>query len=58
LQNIKEGIEGRAVTWYPEVFDLVFPNLDRAKANACKACEWKRAHPEEKKGSSSAGDEE
>ncbi|KAI6785177.1 Lon protease-like protein [Emericellopsis cladophorae] len=32
-QNIKEGIEGHPVEWYPEVFDIVFPDLDKAKAN-------------------------
>ncbi|PTB70790.1 ATP-dependent protease La [Trichoderma citrinoviride] len=40
-QTIKEGIEGHAVSWYSEVFDLVFPEIDHAKANACKICEWK-----------------
>ncbi|KAL7921137.1 Lon protease C-terminal proteolytic domain-containing protein [Trichoderma austrokoningii] len=40
-QTIKAGIEGHAVNWYSEVFDLVFPNLDRQKANTCKICEWK-----------------
>lgn len=29
LQNIKDGIEGRPVSWYNEVFDLVFPGLDK-----------------------------
>jgi Lon-like ATP-dependent protease len=24
------------------VFDLIFPNLDRAKANTCVACEYKK----------------
>jgi Lon-like ATP-dependent protease len=24
------------------VFDLIFPNLDREKANRCKACENKK----------------
>ncbi|KYK59252.1 hypothetical protein DCS_00382 [Drechmeria coniospora] len=40
-QNIKEGIEGHAVGWYSEVFDLVFPHVDREQANKCKICEWK-----------------
>lgn len=40
MQTIKEGLEGHAVSWYSEVFDLVFPNLDRQKANTCKICEW------------------
>lgn len=32
-QNIKEGIEGHAASWYSDVFDLVFPDLDREAAN-------------------------
>ncbi|KAM0301889.1 hypothetical protein HYE67_004346 [Fusarium culmorum] len=40
-ENIKEGLEGHAVAWYPEVFDLVFPNIDKEQANKCKICEWK-----------------
>ncbi|KAL7937911.1 ATP-dependent protease La [Trichoderma chlorosporum] len=40
-QTIKEGIEGHAVSWYSEVFELVFPEIDQAKANTCKVCEWK-----------------
>lgn len=31
------------MSWYSEVFDLVFPALDREKANTCKICEWKAA---------------
>jgi Lon-like ATP-dependent protease len=30
------------------VFDLIFPNLDREKANRCKACENKKNGGEEK----------
>ncbi|EQL01840.1 ATP-dependent protease La [Ophiocordyceps sinensis CO18] len=37
-ENIKEGLEGHAVGWYGEVFDLVFPDLDRKQANQCKMC--------------------
>lgn len=33
LQNIKEGIEGHPAKWYSDVFKLVFPNLDKEKAN-------------------------
>lgn len=33
LQNIKQGIEGRPVSWYHEVFDLVFPGLDKDASN-------------------------
>jgi Lon-like ATP-dependent protease len=37
-QNIKEGIEGKPVSWYSEVFDLVFPDIDAAQANTL----WKK----------------
>ncbi|QYS93697.1 Lon protease-like protein, mitochondrial [Trichoderma simmonsii] len=47
-QTIKEGIEGHPVSWYTEVFNLVFPEIDREKANTCKICEWK-AQQEKKK---------
>jgi len=32
-QNIKEGLEGRPATWYSEVFDLIFPNVDQEAVN-------------------------
>ncbi|KAI4213597.1 MAG: hypothetical protein LQ351_003821 [Letrouitia transgressa] len=32
-ENIKSGIEGHAVDWYSDVFDLVFPDLDHEAAN-------------------------
>ncbi|KAI7600564.1 ATP-dependent protease La, partial [Hortaea werneckii] len=32
-ENIKEGIEGKPVDWYQDVFSLVFPNVDEAEAN-------------------------
>ncbi|RDW79729.1 Lon protease-2 [Coleophoma cylindrospora] len=32
-ENIKEGIEGRPVAWYSEVFDHLFPDVDRDQAN-------------------------
>ncbi|KAI1133776.1 lon protease [Nemania abortiva] len=41
-ENIKDGIEGRPASWYKEIFELVFPNLDKEKANTCKICEWKK----------------
>ncbi|KAI1180724.1 lon protease [Nemania sp. FL0916] len=43
-ENIKEGIEGRPASWYKDIFDLVFPALDREKANTCRICEWKKEH--------------
>lgn len=33
-ENIKEGIEGHAASWYSDVFDLVFPNIDHDQANS------------------------
>jgi Lon-like ATP-dependent protease len=29
------------------VFDIIFPNLDREKANKCKACENKKGEEKE-----------
>ncbi|KAI1497690.1 ATP-dependent protease La [Biscogniauxia marginata] len=43
-ENIKEGVEGRPAGWYKDIFELVFPNLDREQANRCKICEWKKEH--------------
>jgi Lon-like ATP-dependent protease len=37
-QNIKEGIEGKPVDWYSDVFDVVFPNIDYNRANSL----WKK----------------
>jgi ATP-dependent Lon protease len=45
LQNIKEGLDGRPVAWYGEVFDLVFPGLDKERAKHV----WKDQLKEEKK---------
>lgn len=41
MQNIKEGIEGRPASWYSDIFDLIFPNLDHDKANTDKASQYK-----------------
>lgn len=32
-ENIKEGLTGVPVAWYGQVFDVVFKDLDRSKAN-------------------------
>ncbi|KAL1969821.1 hypothetical protein VTN77DRAFT_7330 [Rasamsonia byssochlamydoides] len=32
-ENIKDGIEGHAVSWYSDVFNIMFANLDRNAAN-------------------------
>ncbi|KAM0715079.1 hypothetical protein Q7P37_009544 [Cladosporium fusiforme] len=37
-ENIKEGIEGKPVDWYSDVFNLVFPDIDAAQANT----RWKK----------------
>ena len=34
LQNIKEGIEGKPVDWYDDVYKQVFSDVDEAQANA------------------------
>lgn len=39
-QNIKEGIDGRPATWYSDIFDIIFPNLDTKKANIDKASQY------------------
>ena len=38
MQNIKEGIDGRPVDWYHDVFELVFPGVEEATVNAL----WKK----------------
>lgn len=57
-QNIKEGIEGHPVEWYNEVFELVFPDLDRTKANACKVREWEQKYGKDESSSSSSSKRE
>ncbi|KAF2113183.1 Lon protease C-terminal proteolytic domain-containing protein [Lophiotrema nucula] len=47
-ENIKEGIEGRPVSWYREVFNLVFPNADRDAANKVWDKELKHKKKEKK----------
>jgi len=37
-ENIKEGIEGKPVDWYSDVFSLVFPSVDASVANGL----WKK----------------
>ncbi|KAM6521254.1 ATP-dependent Lon protease pim1 [Fusarium solani] len=54
-ENIKEGLQGHPVAWYPEVFNLVFPNLDREQANKCKIREWEE---QQKKNNPESAEEE
>ena len=44
-QNIKEGIQGHAIDWYQDVFDIVFPDVDAEKANGL----WKERLKEPEK---------
>ena len=37
-QNIKEGIEGKPVDWYADVFNIVFPDVETAQVNSL----WKK----------------
>ena len=57
-QNIKQGIEGHPVTWYDEIFDLVFPTLDPELANKCKVCEWAQKHKDDAKTEREEGSDE
>ena len=43
-QNIKEGIEGHAVDWYSDVFNIVFPDVDPKEINE----KWKEELKPEK----------
>ncbi|KAF1913411.1 Lon protease C-terminal proteolytic domain-containing protein [Ampelomyces quisqualis] len=54
-ENIKEGIEGKPVSWYSDVFKIVFPSVDREYANKlwkdelkAKKGERKRKEPKRK----------
>lgn len=38
LQNIKEGIEGKPVDWYADVFSHVFPDVNEFQVNTL----WKK----------------
>ncbi|KAF1965467.1 ATP-dependent protease La [Bimuria novae-zelandiae CBS 107.79] len=48
-ENIKEGIEGRPVSWYHEVFHLVFPGLDKEASNKLWEKELKSKKGDRKK---------
>ncbi|KAJ5133180.1 ATPase AAA-type core [Penicillium atrosanguineum] len=52
-ENIKKGIEGHPVSWYSEVFDLLFPDLDHDSARKV----WQKALTKPKKGEAEADDE-
>jgi Lon-like ATP-dependent protease len=49
MQNIKEDIEGKPVSWYREVFSLVFPDIDHEAANKLWEKELKNRKNDKKK---------
>ncbi|KAF3919433.1 hypothetical protein ABW21_db0208999 [Orbilia brochopaga] len=52
-ENIKDGLEGKPVSWYTEVFDIVFPTIDTARANDL----WKEQLKKKPRGVSKEGHE-
>ncbi|KAF2141503.1 uncharacterized protein K452DRAFT_309253 [Aplosporella prunicola CBS 121167] len=52
-ENIKAGIEGKAVSWYSDVFDVVFKDLDRERANSL----WKKELAKPAKGKEGRSDD-
>ncbi|TVY22839.1 Lon protease-like protein, mitochondrial [Lachnellula hyalina] len=48
-ENIKEGIEGKPAKWYSDVFDLVFPGLDKDQANTVWNDQLKKKKASKKK---------
>ena len=54
MQNIKEGIDGHAASWYSDVFELVFPDLDQDYANNI----WKGQLAEHEKPSQKSDEDE
>ena len=57
LQNIKEGLEGRPASWYSDVFNLIFPNIDREKANKTNYAPEEKSETTSKSESSSEKDD-
>ena len=53
-QNIKEGIDGHAASWYSNVFDLVFPDIDHDRASNV----WKEQLAKPDKEDAKSNDEE
>lgn len=49
LQNIKQGIEGHAVDWYADVFDIIFPGVDAEAANSVWDKQLKEPEKEKRK---------
>ncbi|PWW73469.1 ATP-dependent protease La [Tuber magnatum] len=47
-ENIKEGLEGLSVSWYGDVFDLVFKDLDKDRARNLWQEQLKEENPDKK----------
>ncbi|KAF2152124.1 ATP-dependent protease La [Myriangium duriaei CBS 260.36] len=47
-QNIKEGIEGRPVAWYSEVFDIMFSGIEKTEGNNVWKQQLKKPPKEER----------
>ncbi|KAJ5907693.1 ATPase AAA-type core [Penicillium taxi] len=45
-ENIKQGIQGHPVSWYSEVFEILFPNLDQEAVRTV----WQKALSKPEKG--------
>ncbi|KAL8992211.1 MAG: hypothetical protein Q9169_007277 [Polycauliona sp. 2 TL-2023] len=56
--NIKAGIQGHAASWYSEIFDLVFPDLDTDLANNVWKKQLKEPKPSRKRKESDDSDDE
>ncbi|RFU28275.1 hypothetical protein B7463_g8056, partial [Scytalidium lignicola] len=48
-ENIKEGIEGHPAKWYSDVFELVFPNVDKERVNKLWKEELSKSNDKAKK---------
>ncbi|PWY71607.1 ATP-dependent protease La [Aspergillus heteromorphus CBS 117.55] len=53
-ENIKDGIEGHAVSWYSQVFDILFADLDQAAAKNI----WQKELAEKPKKKSTEAEED
>jgi Lon-like ATP-dependent protease len=55
-ENIRTGIEGHPVSWYKDVFELVFPDLDPSRVNQLWAEELKKPAKDEESGKEKDGE--
>ena len=57
-QNIKEGIEGKPVDWYADVFETLFPSIDSKRANTLWKDSLKKSGKADKKSKKQKQEEE